>query len=304
MKDVISIGTVAIDLYFKGTNLTFHDDRFQLVVGGKYFADYFYEGLGGGAANVAIGLHKLGIDVGLAAKIGDNAFKHVIFQKLHDLRIDYKLSEVTDKFFNISCVLLSPEGDRSIVNYRSQQLDLLSSKARMDDLADAKLVYLANMPSVTIEKRTELFRFLKKRNIATVLNLGTVDCSKSLSDLIEILELTDVLLVNAHEFAELIDRRYVELNFEENLQDKFLPNLSNVKFIITDGLRGSFGYVNGETYYQKALKAKEVVDATGAGDGYTAGFIAEYIKTDGDVRKAMHAGANYAIKIVERVGAN
>ena len=75
MYDLISIGTVSIDLYFTGGALTHSSDRFELAVGGKYFAEHFYENLGGGATNVAIGVHNEGLRCALLAKIGNNPFK-------------------------------------------------------------------------------------------------------------------------------------------------------------------------------------------------------------------------------------
>ncbi len=55
MLDLLTIGTVTVDLYYKGESLSEKDGHFNLAIGGKYFADSFYEGLGEGGANVSIG---------------------------------------------------------------------------------------------------------------------------------------------------------------------------------------------------------------------------------------------------------
>lgn len=50
-------------------------------------------------------------------------------------------------------------------------------------------------------------------------------------------------------------------------------------------------------------KQDHVVDTTGVGDGYTAGFITSYLRYS-DVERAMKAGTRYASKIVKKIGAN
>src|SRR6185295_15521692 len=90
-------------------------------IGGKYFTDYFYEGLGGGATNVAIGCKKQGLQVALAATIGENVFQKVIQHKLNELKLDHKLCIYQPDYYNISSVLVANTGDRTIINYRTKQ---------------------------------------------------------------------------------------------------------------------------------------------------------------------------------------
>jgi len=85
MYDIITIGNISVDLYFKGRSLTKDNSRFQLAVGGKYFTDEFYEDVGGGGCNVASGLAKQGYNVAIFGKIGNNSFKEIILKKLKHL---------------------------------------------------------------------------------------------------------------------------------------------------------------------------------------------------------------------------
>ena len=82
MYDLISIGDITIDLFFKGVSLTTKQNRFYLAIGGKYHADHFYESLGGGSANVAAGCSHFGVSAAVIGKIGENSFKQLIIQKL------------------------------------------------------------------------------------------------------------------------------------------------------------------------------------------------------------------------------
>ena len=82
-----------------------------------------------------------------------------------------------------------------------------------------------------------------------------------------------------------------------------LPYLDERVLIVTDAEKGSYGYFKNEKYFQEAVKPEKIVDTTGCGDAYTAGFIAQYIKSN-NIESSMLAGAKYAAAKLARIGAN
>ena len=80
-------------------------------------------------------------------------------------------------------------------------------------------------------------------------------------------------------------------------------SIKNRILIITDAEKGSFGYYKNEKYFQEAIKPEKIIDTTGGGDAYTAGFIAEYLKTK-NIKFSMESGAKYAAEKLSRIGAN
>ena len=136
----------------------------------------------------------------------------------------------------------------------------------------------------------------------TIVNLGVKDCRQPTEEIIKLLENVEILIINAHEFADVVKQLYKDIDFKKNLIQKY-PFLKNKIVILTDGEKGSYGYTNEKVYFQEPVKVNKIVDATGAGDGYTAGFIAEYLKSK-DISKAMANGAQYAVKILTKIGAN
>jgi sugar/nucleoside kinase (ribokinase family) len=302
MYDLVSIGTVVFDLFFKGESLTFENDRFELAIGGKYFVDTFYENLGGGATNVAVGAKKNGMSVGLAATIGDNVFKKLILEKLDEQQIDHSLSIIEPDYYNISAVLVAGTGDRTIVNYRSKNQLMYSTEEQFEKLSQTKCIYLANLPSITLDDRAKMLQFFKNNGIMTFSNIGVADCKKPFEEIRNFLTHIDVLIINCHEFAEMVRKPYEEINFKEYVKDQYLGEFKNLALILTDGTNGSYGYYDGTVYFEPAVKA-EVVDATGAGDAYTAGFISEFYKTK-DIQAGMKNGAKYSSAIVSRVRSN
>jgi len=302
MYDLISIGNVSIDVYYKGKSLTHNGERFQLAIGGKYFCEFFSIEVGGGGANVAIGLANFGYNVALLSRICDNFFTKIVLDRLKEKKVSTEYCAIEKNYFNISTVLLSETGEKTIINYRTQENGFLNNPEHIKQLMNTKAVYMGNLADVELSIREKALKLLKDKGIMTIVNLGVKDCRQPTEEIIKLLENVEILIINAHEFADVVKQLYKDIDFKKNLIQKY-PFLKNKIVILTDGEKGSYGYTNEKVYFQEPVKVNKIVDATGAGDGYTAGFIAEYLKSK-DISKAMANGAQYAVKILTKIGAN
>ena len=146
-----------------------------------------------------------------------------------------------------------------------------------------------------------MITYLKGEQTLTFVNLSALDCRRPIKDLTDFFDALDVLIINAHEYSELVKRPYEKIDFRK-LEIR-LPYLKDRILIVTDAEKGSFGYSQGKIYFQEAVRPKKIVDTTGCGDAYTAGFITQYIKTK-SVIPAMQKAAEYAAKKLGRIGAN
>lgn len=302
MYDLVSIGSVTIDLYFKGSSLTLLDNHFHLAAGGKYFADFFHEGLGGGAANVAIGAQRSGSKVALMAKIGNNAFKPLIMTKLQDLGITTEYCDIEDNYNNVSSILLTESGEKTVINYRTAHSHFFSDM-HIEKLQGVKGVYFANMPDASVEERFIFMNSLAEKGSTLFVNLGVNDCRRPDVEIEKLLSKAHVVIVNEHEFGDLVKLPHESIDFKTIPAVSYLPLLRDKTVIVTMGATGSYGYRNQEIYFQEAIKPEKIIDTTGAGDGYTAGFIAEYLKTT-DIPAAMKSGAAYSSQKLSHLGAN
>ncbi|MDD5102659.1 MAG: PfkB family carbohydrate kinase [Endomicrobiaceae bacterium] len=75
----------------------------------------------------------------------------------------------------------------------------------------------------------------------------------------------------------------------------------NTIFTATLGQYGSVSYKNGKKYLCKAIKPKKVIDTTGCGDSYQAGFIMEYLSSK-NIKKSMIKGSESAAKTLSFIG--
>jgi sugar/nucleoside kinase (ribokinase family) len=162
--------------------------------------------------------------------------------------------------------------------------------------------YMGNLPDISISERKDILMLFKNNNIPVCLNIGVTDCRKPLLEISKLINLSDILIINTYEFAELIKKNYSKIDFSKINCAHYL-NFNEKILVLTDGEKGSYLYHRRNILYQKAIKSKRIVDTTGAGDAYTAGFISSFIK-DGNLTKAMKNGAEYAVKILEKIGAN
>ena len=72
-------------------------------------------------------------------------------------------------------------------------------------------------------------------------------------------------------------------------------------FNVTLAANGSVTYHHGQEYRVQAVPVKEVIDTTGCGDSYHAGFICSYVK-DGDIIAAMNEGSKVASETLAHLG--
>lgn len=302
MYDVITIGSISIDMYYRGDSLTEKEGRFALALGGKYQVDHFYAGLGGGAANVAIGIQSFGFSAALMGKVGENQFEDLIHNHLKEHKITSALVQKEKEYMKISSILLSQAGERTILHYESPHEHILRTDADLASLEQAKVVYMSNLWRVPLEERKRILSHVAQKKILTVVNLGIADCRRPIEQLESLLHHVNILIINTHEFAEMVKKPFETIDFKKDITDLF-PLLKTKILVITDGNKGAYAYVNGGVLVEAAHEVKHVVDTTGAGDGFSAGFIAGFLEKN-NVERALHLGNKRGAHIVQKIGAN
>lgn len=303
MYDLVSVGTTTIDMYFLGGDLKAKGNTFELTCGSKYFVDSFQESIGGGATNVAIGAAKLGMRVALVTEIGQNSFKRVIFEKLDLHAISYKYCLLSHEFRNFSTVLLRDDGEKTVINYRSPHTDFLKQLPPEDLFSQSKNLYLGHIAQVSVYHRTMLLRVAKKHGLTTYVTLGSDDLQQAHDHISDLMSHTDVLFLNKEEFAEYARVGAEHLNLKDNVSHIYrhlpLPKL----LVVTDGQYGSYAYDGQNVIHQPSISVGKIIDSTGAGDGFCAGFIHSYHK-DKHLAAALKAGAQFSAHKLTHLGAN
>ena len=270
--------------------------------GRKYRSEEFRMTVGGGGANVSIGGRKNGLRTAVVGIVGNNVFRKGIMHRLQTAKVNTSHLIFNQTAVNVSTILLQESGERTVIAHQSSHEHILEEAHVSGRKFKTRAVYFGNLPHVSVKQRRSLMKALKAKGIEIFVNIGPLDCCKPKIYLKELLEFTDVLLVNTHEFADLVKKDERDINLKKSVL-QMLPFMKESILIVTDGKNGSYGYEGERVYYCPIVKEKVIADTTGVGDGYTAGFIASYLHHS-DVMRAMKAGSRYAAKIVSKIGAN
>lgn len=249
MLDVLSIGNVNIDLSFSINKLPDLDG--EELANLKVFH-------GGSAANFAVGIARLGLKVGVLGCVGDDEFGKEAVEELKRAGVETKFLRVFKrKRTGMVCVIVEREGGRRMLAYRGANAELESV---IDILPKAKFFQLCNVDRNVLMKIKE---YRGGEGIA-------LDPGGSVSRLRpEDLDGIDVLLLNELECKLLTGSNY-------RLGANRLSRYARL-VVVKLGKRGAYIFDGKEGKVQKALRVK-VVDTTGAGDAFDAGFMAAFIR--------------------------
>ena len=302
MFDLIAIGNISADLYFSAEDLTKKGDRLWLAMGGKYRSEDFRMTVGGGGANVSIGARKNGLRTAVVGIVGNNVFRKAIMHRLETARVNTSHLMFNQTAVNVSTILLQKNGERTVIAHQTSHEHILEESHVSGRKFKTRAMYFGNLPHVSVKERRALMKALKAKNVEIVVNVGPLDCCRPKEYLKELLEFADVLIVNTHEFADLVKKDEKDINFKKSVLH-LLPFMKESILIVTDGKNGSYGYEGNKVFFCPIVKEKTIADTTGVGDGYTAGFISSYLRHS-DVQRAMKAGSRYASKIISKIGAN
>ena len=105
----------------------------------------------------------------------------------------------------------------------------------------------------------------------------------------------NILIGNENEINELMQKN----NLLESIKE--LKKINKL-IIITRSENGSIAILNNEVTNCESIKVEKVLDLTGAGDLFAAGFLKEYLDKS-NIKKCLQSGSKLAAKIIQKVGA-
>jgi ribokinase len=307
--DVICVGKTTIDqfLTLNQTTVKYHLDTktgyLSFKHGEKIDVDGFEFCLGGNAANVAIGLSRLRISSGLSTEIGDDEFSDKIYHDLARDNIDRSHVIRAKNIHSSFSVIINYKGERTILGLRMQR----ANDFHFDDIFP-RYVFLTSLEKEWQKPYKKALAYIEKEGGKLIFNPGTTQLREEGRDLVlQTLAHSDILFVNKEE-AEILalghEKRKIdnERDYIHELLSR-LQKMGAKTVVITNGSHGSHAIDTlGKMYFQGLVRG-EVVERTGAGDAYTAGFLAATIYGK-SVKEAMKWGAVDAVSVVGKVGAN
>lgn len=258
--DVIAVGNANVDLmsivtHFPGPDEETLAKSFKIVPGGS-------------ASNFAVALSRLGVSTGLIASISDDVFGQLIINNLKSEHVDIShIKIVKNSSTGIVMVFIDESGERRMIAYRGANLALNKEDINPEYLKSAKIIHLSGTRLEIAEYVTHV---AKRESMIVSFDPGSILASMGIEGCKNILRNTNILFVNRVEITKLTNIQNVVESAHELL--KHGPSLVVVKL----GSEGSLAVTKNNEIRMPAFKVK-VINTTGAGDAFDAGFIKAFL---------------------------
>lgn len=302
MARIVSIGSALQDVY-----LIDHDDLTpvsigasaifgNIIVGSKVDIDKLSYEVGGGGVNSAITFARHGHEAIFMGNIAKDSAGAAILKVLDREGVDSSyINYVRDKATGTSVILLdSKGGERTILTYRGASDNFRKVEPGDLELIAPDWLYVTTLRG-DMDTLAKVFDKAHELGVKIMFNPGVKEL-ESKKELLALLAKTDVLLVNKSEAAKIVPGV---------LLTELLYHLNNyVKVtIITDGPMGGIAGDREEIYRFGIYEDVKIKDATGAGDAFGSGFLAEYAAGK-SFRQALMFGSANSTAVVSQIGAS
>ena len=276
---ILVAGDANLDLVLRGDVVPRFGQAEQLLDG----ADLV---LGSSAGICAAGLARLGVDTALVARVGADVFGDRTRGLLAAAGVDTAAVRVVDEPTGISVILSAPH-DRSILTLTGAlsgvtAAEVLAAAGGRSHVHFASYFLVPALAAALPEVLTEL----KARGVTTSLDTNW-DPAERWDGISECLPLLDLLLPNAAEAIALASAGGTRTDDAEDAARALAA--SGPIVVVKDGAAGGLAIV-GERSLRAPGLVLDVIDTTGAGDSFDAGFLAAWTE-HGDVQAALRWAA-------------
>jgi sugar/nucleoside kinase (ribokinase family) len=226
--------------------------------------------IGGCAANAAVDLAKMQVEVAVVGRVGEDIFGRIVADLLDEARVDVSLVKVSEKYDTSQTLIVNVTGeDRRFIHTFGANAEFSAADIPRDMLARCKVLYLGGylvMPGLEQEKLAEVFALARRQGVKTVLDVVVPGPGQHVKHLDKLLPHVDVFLPNNHE-SELITGKKDVLE-----QALFFRDFGAKTVVITMGGEGSVLVQDGLKLRAGAFGVP-YVDGSGGGDAFDAGYI-------------------------------
>ncbi len=285
MVDVITIGAAAVDVIVTVKEFP-KPDEVVLVDSYKVVA-------GGSTANIAVALAKLGVSVGFVGKIGDDEHGNILYKEFVKYNVDVGALIIEGGARSASTfIAVNSKGDSIIFALGGKAILEDESEIPYRYLGQAKIIYLSEAFPNIGEK---IAKYAKEKGETFIYGPGCVFASLfGLGKLKGIIKYADYILLSKAELRILTGIEDIEKAIAALREIN-----NNMNIVVTLGAKGSMLIdPDGNRHFAPAFKIEKVVDATGAGDAFTAGFIYGILKGLSHREKLILGNACGALKVM------
>lgn len=256
---------------------------------------------GGSVANTIAGFANLGGKAAYIGKVRDDQLGEIFMHDMRSLGVDVRLPPAADGAPTArSHILITPDGQRTMQTYLGACTELGTADITAETVGEPAIALLEGY----------VWDIAEGPALAENAAILVRDAGGRIA-----LSLSDSLCVERHREAfDRFVRDHVDIVFADEDEMRALVQADSFEdvtkaaaglpplFVITRSEKGSVVVRGGEQVVQEAIPVDKVVDTTGAGDAYTAGFLYA-MANDKDLAGCTRAGTLCATQVIQQVGA-
>jgi fructokinase len=256
---------------------------------------------GGSIANTMVGIAYLGGHPSFIGKVNSDEFGNIYKKSLQKINVNFLYSEKEENLpTGASIIFITPDSERTMCTYLGISSQLSKEDINEDYIKDFGIIFLEGYlwdKGMSEEMFKHVINLAKKKNIQIAMSLSDIFCvTRHREDFFKLLKNDlNILISNENEINELMQKN----NLLDSMNE--LKNINKL-IIITRSENGSVAILNNEITNCDSIKVDKVLDLTGAGDLFAAGFFKEYLDKS-NVEKCLQTGSKIASKIIQKIGA-
>ena len=253
---------------------------------------------GGAAANVASWLSHNKTPAYLVTRVGSDSAGQTLLAELDAYGVEHSNSVIPNMNTGVVIVIVGADGERTMFPDSGANSGL--GLGDLPDLAQFSAVYLSAYSLINPQSRAgilEIISKIKAAGLQIIMDPATVGVLmevgvKAANDW---LSFVDCIILNEEESHFLTGKKN-----PIDAAGELLKSVNTV--VIKRGSNGALGQTRGGQLVQLEAKQTTVVNTTGAGDAFAAGFISVWAK-NGELLEALESGIDLAAKCVALIGA-
>jgi len=252
---------------------------------------------GGSVANSIVGLSQLGNPVSFIGKVNNDELGNRYEKSLTNQKVKYCYQKKKESIPTGTClILITPDSERTMCTFLGIAGKISDIDINENAVKNSELIFLEGYLWDEGEPKKAFNKAIKISNKVSM-SLSDQFCverhKKNFLDLVN--NKLDITFSNEQEILSLIDAK----SFNEVIS--FGKQLGKL-LVITRGEKGSIAIQKNEVVSCNSKKNLKIVDLTGAGDLFAAGFLHGYINNL-STKESLEKGTEMSSKIIQKIGA-
>ena len=252
---------------------------------------------GGSVANSIVGISQLGDKVGFIGKISDDKFGIKYEEGLKKENVEYLYAKKKEQLPTGTClILVTPDSERTMCTFLGTAGKINENDVNSDAIKKSEIIFLEGYLWDEGEPKKAFDKAINSAN-KVAMSLSDQFCVERHKP--HFLELVknklDITFANEQEITSLIEAKDFNevINFSKQL---------NKLVIVTRGEKGAVAIQGEEIRECGIFKNLKILDLTGAGDLFAAGFLHGYVNQL-SIEKSLEKGTEMSSKVIQQIGA-